>query len=65
MPHIIKAVKGGYKVADEKPNPKTGRYTYYSKEPLTKEQAHKQLVAINLSLIKKGESPKKVWSHKK
>jgi hypothetical protein len=32
-----------------------GRYKYYSKEPLTWEEAHKQFVAINLSLQRKGE----------
>jgi len=55
MPHIIRRVgKGKYKVADATPMP-NGRYRYYSKDPMTREEAHKQLVAINLSLIRKGE----------
>jgi hypothetical protein len=54
MPHIIRKVTGGYKVADAKKMP-NGRYKYYSKEPLTWEEAHKQFVAINLSLQRKGE----------
>lgn len=54
MPHIIKKVKGGWKVADAKPMA-NGRYKYYSKDPMTWDEAHKQFVAINLSLMKKGE----------
>lgn len=54
MPHIIRKVTGGYKVADAKPMT-NGRYKYYSKEPLTWKQAHAQFVAINLSLGRKGE----------
>lgn len=54
MPHIIRKVKGGYKVADATPMP-NGRYKYYSKDPLSWDNAHKQLIAINLSLMRKGE----------
>lgn len=56
MPHIIRRVgKGQYKVADAKPMA-NGRYKYYSKSPLSWEDAHKQFVAINLSLARKGET---------
>lgn len=54
MPHTIRKVTGGFKVADTKPMA-NGRYKYYSKQPLTWEEAHKQLVAINMSLMRKGE----------
>jgi hypothetical protein len=64
MPHIIRKVANGYYVSDAK-KMANGRYKNYSKEPLTYDEAHKQYVAINLSLIRKGESPAKVWQKKK
>lgn len=54
MPHVIRKVAGGYKVADAKPLP-SGRYKYYSKEPMTWKEAHSQFVAMNLSMARKGE----------
>lgn len=50
MPYIIKKVKGGYKVA-KKSDPKK----VFSKRPLTKEQAEKQMKAIIISEYKGGE----------
>ena len=60
MPHIIRRVKNGWFVSDSKPQ-SNGRYKNYSKTPFKNEaDARKQLVAINLSLQRKGEKVK--WS---
>ena len=51
MPYIIRKVTGGYKVAKEKPEA-NGRYRYFSKDPMTKAEAEKQLTALNISYSK-------------
>jgi|LakMenEpi03Aug12_release.lakeMendotaPanAssembly.Ray.scaffolds.fasta_scaffold48051_2 hypothetical protein len=56
MVHIIVKVKGGYKVRDK------NALKYYSKEPLTKETAKKQLTAISISSLKSGKH--KSWNKK-
>ena len=53
MPYIIRKVTGGYKVAKDKPNPKTGRYIYFSNKPLTREMATRQLRALYVAGGKK------------
>jgi hypothetical protein len=50
MVHEVIKVEGGYKVRDAKPP-----FKYYSLKPLTKTKARKQLIAISLSLLKKGK----------
>lgn len=42
MPYKICAVSGGYKVKKDQP----GRPKYFSKKPLSKEMANKQLYAL-------------------
>lgn len=49
MPYIIKKVDDGYKVCKKKQPNKC-----FSKDPLTEEQAKKQLKAIGLNSHKKG-----------
>jgi hypothetical protein len=59
MPHIIRKVREGWMVSDAK-KMSNGRYKNYSEKAFkTEAGARKQLIAINLSLIKKGE--KVVW----
>lgn len=50
MPYIIKKVDEGYKVCKKKQPNKC-----FSKDPLTEEQAKKQLKAIGLNSHKKGK----------
>lgn len=58
MPHIVRKVKDGWVVSDAKKMP-NGRYKNYSAKPFKMEaEARKQLVAINLSLERKGEKIK-------
>lgn len=53
MPYFIKSVKGGYKVAKKDDPTKV-----FSKKPLTKSQAEKQMMAIGISEARK-KKPKK------
>ena len=52
-PVFIEKEKGGFKACDDK--------KCFSKRPMTKEQAQKQLVAIALSLARKEGRPAKVY----
>lgn len=49
MPYMIKKVKGGFKVSDGE--------KFFSKNPLTKEMATKQRIAMAIPLAKKTGKP--------
>lgn len=53
MPIFIEREKGGFRATDD------GKF--FSKRPMTKEQAQKQRVAIALSLAKKEGKPTKMY----
>jgi hypothetical protein len=48
MPYVVVAVRGGYKVKKDVPGGQ-----YFSKKPLTKEMATRQMKALYLSERKK------------
>ena len=52
---VVKSKKGsvdGYRVRKEDRDPKTGKFHYFSKEPLTHEMARKQQEALYASQSK-------------
>jgi hypothetical protein len=53
MPYVIvESKKGsisGYRVRKDKRDPKTGKFHYFSKEPMTLEMAKKQIKALYIS----------------
>ena len=49
MPYKVVAVKGGYKVKKDQP----GRPVYFSKSPITKAMAEKQMKALYISEFKR------------
>lgn len=53
MPHQIEKSGSGWKVCDKPARGKPKKC--YSKKPMSWEAAHRQFVAINLSLARKGE----------
>ena len=57
MPYVIveskKGSTNGYRVRKEHRDPKTGKFRYFSKEPMTLEMAKKQVKALYLSESRK------------
>lgn len=53
MPYVIveskKGSKSGYRVRKEKRDPESGKFHYFSKEPISLEMAKKQVKALYVS----------------
>jgi hypothetical protein len=58
MPYELVAVKGGYKVRKTIKEP-NGRYSYFSKTPLSKQNAERQLRALYANEGRKSASGRK------
>jgi hypothetical protein len=57
MPYVIvpstRDGVDGYRVRKKERDPKTGKFRYFSKHPLTLEVAKKQLIALHISDAKR------------